>query len=192
MSVYFFFAIFFGVLLIIDSLLIFIFRSRITTLLLKSLFEILSFFTLLFAYFETNNEAVFVAMAGNCVGLVRDIIFLLQEKYKAFNSIIFLILIEIGFISIVPFSWRGIICLLPAIASLVSTYALYIKHYLTRTWLALISMATYVVYYGILLPGSNFLTILNFTSMFVVCVSCVIGLINYYIKRRNSACARTR
>ncbi len=158
--------------------MIFIFPSRNKTLIFKAIFDIVSFIQLLFVYLYSRETIVFVAMTGNVIGLIRDIIFLLQNKYRWANSIILLILFELCFVIAGIISWRSPICLFNIIGSVISTFALYLKNNLYRTSLSLFAMSLQVTYYALILDSSNLLTTLNVIAHALICVSCVVGIIN--------------
>lgn len=174
----------FGILIIIDCFLTYLFKSKKITCVFKLIFDLLTIAEELCIYFATNTFAVIPGMVLNGVGAIRDVIFYFRGEKKWADSIFWLF----GFLIIVGlsllFTWAGPISLLPMFGTMIHTIALYQKENKRCKWITLVGESLYVVYYALLIGSSDFVMILNTINALAMLTGIVIGLVRIYKSER--------
>lgn len=174
----------FGILIIIDCFLTYLFKSKKITCVFKLIFDLLTIAEELCIYFATNTFAVIPGMVLNGVGAIRDVIFYFRGEKKWADSIFWLF----GFLIIVGlsllFTWAGPISLLPMFGTMIHTIALYQKENKRCKWITLAGESLYVVYYALLIGSSDFVMILNTINALAMLTGIVIGLVRIYKSER--------
>ncbi len=174
-----------GIIAILCSLLMFLLPKKNSHLLLKLIFDISHIFQMLFIFFATHTYGIFIGMASNSVGIIRDIAFMKSEKkeYRLYWTIA-LCALMIGYLQ---FTYDSPISYLPVIGTLINTTALSFSNKKKTCALTIFGQFFFISYYASLVQSSNLLTILNITSSVMLFISSVVGLflaINIEKKRK--------
>lgn len=181
-NIYYVLAYITGGLIILISLLTFIFPRRRLTLFIKTSGDFICFLNNLFIYFATNNPVVIAGVATNLIATARDIIYSFRNKNKVFNNISWPILFATINACSLIFTYRSPISILPVIGSIVSSLTLYNNDQRVIKFGALADTIIYSTYYAILLNGSDVLTIFSLLSNIAGVISSIVGLIILFIK----------
>ena len=173
-----------GGLLIGYSIFLYIFPSRRLNLLLKAGADLLSVINLLFVYLATNNALVIVGIVTNFIAMIREILFSFKNDCKVLNHLVWPIGFSIIFMLSLIFTYKTPLSLLPPIGSVISTMCFYATNKKVLKIGAISATALYIVYYSILLPSSDTLTIFALLCTIAGFVSSTIGLIVIIYKER--------
>ena len=165
-----------GGLIVLLGLLIYVFPQRKRTLFFKMCTDIVTAVNGVFIYFATGNLLIFASVATCTIGVFRDIIFSLRDKYKIFNYYFWPVLFAILNLSSLFFTYQNPISLLPAIGTVASCLTLYLFNQKVVKSGAIICQTLYVIYYAILIPSSDILTIFSLLSAATTLTGSVIGL----------------
>lgn len=165
-----------GALIVLLGIFIFLFPQRKRTLFIKMCTDIVTAINGVFIYYATGNLLIFASVATCTIGVFRDIIFGLRDKYKIFNYYFWPILFAILNLSTLFFTYQSPISLLPAIGTVVSCLTLYLFNQKLVKCGAIFCQTLYVIYYAILIPASNILTIFSLLSAITTLTGSIIGL----------------
>lgn len=157
------------------SLTMFLLPKKNSHLFIKLLFDITYITQMLFIFFATNSYAVFVGIASNSVGAIRDIVFLKHEK-KETRFYLNLALCAL-MIFLLHFSYDSPVSYLPVAGTLINTTALSFTKKRNTCALTVVGQLFFISYYVLLLSESDFLTILNIVSALMLFISAFVGLI---------------
>lgn len=149
---------------------------------MKLAFDITATSYLTAVYFATGAVGVFAGIAINAIGIVRSIIFLLKTKSKIFDNYAWLVGFEIIQALSLIVSYTSPISIIPTVASMFTTFALYLdKQKLTKS-LIIVAQSLFICYYTLLLTDSDLLTILMLVSCCVTLTSAITGLTLIIVK----------
>ena len=164
-----------GIFIIIFSLMMFLLPKKNSHLFIKLLFDITYITQMLFIFFATHSYGVFAAIASNSVGAIRDIVFMKDEdkEHRKYWTIALCALM----IFLLRFSYNSPASYLPIIGTLVNTTALSFKNKRKTCALTIFGQIFFITYYVLLLPESDFLTVLNVISASMLFISATIGVI---------------
>lgn len=165
-----------GGMIVLLGLFIFIFPQRKRTLFIKMCTDIVTALNGLFIYLSNGNLLILASVATCTIGVFRDIIFGLRDKYKVFNCYFWPVLFAIINLSSLIFTYKGVISLLPVIGTVVSCLTLYLHNQKVVKIGAIFCQTLYVIYYAILIPSSNVLTIFSLASAATTLTGSLIGL----------------
>ena len=177
-----------GSLTIAVSFLCFIVPHRKVNLLFRLIFDALNIVNCICIFYATNTNAILIALVCDSIAIVRDIIFYFRKKGNWVDHIIWLLLFNALYLLSLIWTWSGPIVLLPAIANVFNTTALFIyKKKLTRI-VTLFGQICFITYYCLLLAQSDLLTLLNLIASAMMFVSAIIGLVVLFVreKQRNN------
>lgn len=182
-----------GGLIVLLGLLIYVFPQRNKTLLFKMCTDIVTAINGLFIYFATGNLLIFASVATCTIGVIRDIIFSLRGKYKVFNYYFWAILFAIVNMCTLFFTYQSPISLLPVIGTVVSCLTLYLYNQKLTKSGAIFCQTLYVIYYAILIPSSNVLTIFSLLSAISTLTGSIVGLtfLLFYKKKKEKVVQNT-
>lgn len=130
-----------------------------------------------FIYFATGNLLIFATVATCTIGVFRDIIFGLRDKYKIFNYYYWPVLFAVINLCSLFFTYQSPISLLPVIGTVVSCLTLYLYNQKLTKSGAIFCQTLYVIYYALLLSSSNVLTIFSLISASTTLLGSIIGLV---------------
>lgn len=187
MDTYLLLALITGGLLIAYSLFLYIFPSRRLNLLLKAGSDALNVLNLLFVYLYTNNALVVVGMAMNVICMIREILFSFRNNYKTLNNIGWPIGFSIVFALSLIFTYKTPLSLLPPIGSVISTMCFYAKNPKLIKIGGALSSVFYIVYYSILIPSTDVLTLSSLLCSAAGFISSIIGLIIIMVRNHRFA-----
>ena len=156
------------------SLTMFLLPKKNSHLFIKLLFDITYITQMLFIFFATNSYAVFVGIASNTVGAIRDIAFIKHEKKETRMYWTFALCALMIFL--LHFSYDSPVSYLPVAGTLINTTALSFTKKRNTCALTVIGQIFFISYYVLLLPESDFLTILNIVSASMLFISASIGV----------------
>lgn len=172
-----------GILVIVICSLSYVFNNRKVVLFFRLSFDIVSVIYGICVYYATGAGAIWAVVITDCVGIIRDIIYIFRDDHKWADNIFWLILFEALFIGSAFFNLKEMpVALLPVIGSLINNLALYLKNTKTTKILILFGQTFFIVYYILLLSASDMLTILALISSSMFFISALIGLIIIYLK----------
>ena len=165
-----------GGLIVLLGILIYIFPQRTRTLFFKMCTDIVTAINGIFIYFATGNLLIFASVATCTIGAIRDIIFSLRGKYKFFDYYFWAVFFAVINLSTLFFTYQNVISLLPVIGTLASCLTLYLYDQKLTKCCAIFCQTLYVIYYAILIPSSNVLTIFSLLSAISTLTGSVVGL----------------
>jgi len=177
MNMYLILAYITGTIIVSVSLFNFAFKSRTVSLILKAVIDFVAIFNLLFSMLATENNAILASLVATGIGLCRDIVFLFRNKSKYMDHIAWPIGFCVIFACSLFFTYKTPISLLPAIGSLFSTMTLYSKKPIVTKTGAIICTSLYIIYFSILLPSSDSLTLFSLLSYCTSFLGATFGLI---------------
>ena len=143
---------------------------------MKLAFDITATTYLTAVYFATGAVGVFAGIAINGIGIIRSVIFLLKNKNKFFDNNGWLIFFEIIQALSLIISYTSPISIIPTVASMFTTFALYIDKQKVTKSLIVVAQSMFITYYTLLLKDSDLLTILMLVSCCVTLSSAITGL----------------
>lgn len=185
MDIYYLFAYITGGLIILLSLLTFIFPKRKLTLVFKTSLDLMAFLNCLFIFFATKDPDFIAGIVTNVIATIRDMVFYFRNKAKALNHIAW----PIGFAALnagsLIFTYRSPISILPVVGSVISTLSLYNNDQRVIKIGGLIAASFYLTYYAIKLTDSDILTIFSLLDSAASIVSSFVGLIILFVRKRN-------
>ena len=164
-----------GFIIIGLSLTMFLLPKKNSHLFIKLLFDITYIIQMLFIYFATGAVGVFAGIASNPVGAIRDIAFIKHEKQE--TRMYWTLALCALMILLLHFSYDSPVSYLPVAGTLINTTALSFTKKRNTCALTIIGQIFFISYYVLLLPESDFLTILNIVSASMLFISAVIGFI---------------
>lgn len=156
------------------------------TLFMKLAFDITATTYLTAVLMATGAKGVIAGIVINGIGVVRSVIFLLRDKNKFFDNYAWLIFFEVIQALSLIFSYTSIISILPTVASLFTTFALYINKQKVTKHLIIVAQSIFIAYYSILAKDSDLLTLLMLVSCIVTLSSSIVGLILIVAKERKN------
>lgn len=171
-----------GLICVCLCILSFLFPNRKITLILRFSYDLLAICNGICIYFATQVPAILAITIVDAIGLVRDLVYLLREKYKWADHIFWLIFFEIIFACSIFLSWAGPISLLPVIGALFNNVGLYLKNLKKTRIYTLFGQTFFIVYNSLLINASDFLTILSLTCSVGFFLSALIGLIMLIVR----------
>lgn len=178
MDIYLLLAYITGGLMVAYSLFLYVFPSRKLSLVLKAIGDLLSVINGVFIYLATDNPLMFAAIATTSIGFIREIIFSLKNEIKIFKSWAWPITFSIVFCLSLIFTYVSPISIIPVVASVISSVALYLTNKKYFNIGIAISCALYITYYALLIPiNNNLLTIFALLSTLTGFISAIVGLI---------------
>ena len=157
------------------SLMMFLIPKKKAHLFIKFLFNVTYIIQMLFIFFATHTYGVFIGIASNSVGVLRDIAFIKHEDKK--ERLYLVLLLCFLMIALLHFSYDSPISYLPVFGTLINTTALSFKKKRNVCLLTIIGQIFFISYYALLLNDSDFLTVLNIVSASMLFISAFIGLI---------------
>ena len=163
-----------GLVIIALSFLMFLLPKKNSHLFIKLLFDITYIIQMLFIFFATNTYGVFVGIASNSVGAIRDIAFLKSEKKE--SRFYWTLALCALMVSLLHFSYDSSISYLPVFGTLINTTALSFSDKKKTCSLTIFGQIFFISYYALLLKESDFLTVLNIISASFLFVSAILGL----------------
>ena len=166
-----------GGMIVLLGLFIFIFPQRKRTLFIKMCTDVVTAINGVFIYFATGNLLIFATVATCTIGVFRDIIFGLRDKYKIFNYYFWPVLFACLNMCSLFFTYQSPISLLPPIGTVVSCLTLYLYNQKITKCGAIFCQTLYVIFYAILIPSSNILTVFSLVSAGTTLLGSIIGLI---------------
>lgn len=169
-----------GIIIIGFSFMMFLLPKKNSHLFIKLLFDITYITQMLFIFFATGSYAVFIGIASNTVGVLRDVVFLKSEKKEA--RLYWTIVLSALMIIFLHFSYDSPVSYLPVIGTLINTYALSLRVKQKTCALTIIGQIFFISYYCLLLKESDFLTVLNIISASMLFISAVVGFIIPFAK----------
>lgn len=170
-----------GIIIILFSLMMFLLPKKNSHLFIKFLFDVTYIIQMLFIYFASGSLGVFVGIASNSVGVVRDIAFIRHDDRR--DRTRWTIFLCALMIFLLHFSYDSPISYLPVFGTLINTTALSFKNKKNTCALTIIGQLFFISYYTLLLKESDFLTILNIISALMLFVSAVLGLAIPLVKK---------
>lgn len=180
-----------GSISVLICLVTFLFNNRKLTLIFRFSFDIVSIFNGICVYLATDNIAIFALVATDAIGLFRDIIYYFREDHKWADHIIWLIIFEVLFalspilvIAMQQESGFDAMVLLPAIGSVITNYAFYLKNVKTTKALNIFGQTFYIAYNAILIQSTSALSILQLICSVTFFVSACIGIVMIFNKER--------
>ncbi|MCQ2086947.1 MAG: HAD-IA family hydrolase [Bacilli bacterium] len=173
-----------GILLICICIFSHLKNSRNMTLIMKLAFDITATTYLTAVYFATGAVGVFAGIAINGIGIIRSIIFLFRYKNKFFDNNWCLLSFEIIQALSLIISYTSPISIIPTIASMFTTYALFINKQKVTKSLIIVAQSMFITYYALLLKDSDLLTILMLVSCCVTLSSSITGLILIFVHEK--------
>jgi len=174
-----------GSIIILLALVNFIFPSRKISLILKLSIDAMSVLNLVFVMLATNNQNVLVGIVTTSLGAVRDIIFIFRDKSKYLDHIAWPIGLSVIFACSLIFTYKSPISILPVVGSVASTMTLYARNQKILKFGALCCQALYIIYFGILIPTSDVLTVFSLVSSMTGFIGTVVGLIVLFHQDKN-------
>ncbi|MBE6141887.1 MAG: YgjV family protein [Erysipelotrichaceae bacterium] len=169
-----------GIIIIIYSLMMFLLPKKNSHLFIKLLFDIAYIAQMLFIFFATKSYAVFIGIASNTVGAVRDIVFITSDKKE--HRLYWTIVLCALMVAFLHFSYDSPVSYLPVFGTLINTTALSFKKKQNTCALTMFGQLFFISYYSLLLKESDFLTILNIISASMLFISAVVGFIIPFVK----------
>lgn len=166
-----------GIISIVISLLMFVFKKRSTTLILKLSADAVALIYCLAIFFAKHEYQIFANVGTLVVAITRDIIYLLRKKYKIFDHPAWSIGFAASVVVSLVFTYKSPISLLPVIGSVISALTLFLMNQVQTKIGGIINCSFYVTYYALLLKGSDVLTLFQLIAYAVTIVGAVIGLI---------------
>ena len=166
-----------GGVLIAYSLFLYIFPSRKVNLFLKAGSNLISCINLTFIYLYTNSPLVIVGIVTNAICIVREILFSFRDNCKILNHLVWPIGFSVILLLSLIFTYTSPLSLLPPIGSVITTMCFYAKSPKILKTGAIVATAIYLVYYAILIPSSDTLTIFALLCTIAGFISSVVGLI---------------
>lgn len=164
MNVYYILAYITGGIMIALALFCFIFPKRKTSLVIKASIDGTCVVNNLFVLLATNNMVVLAGIITNAICLGRDILYNFRNKSKVLNCYAWPIAFAlINGLSLI-FTYKSPISIIPVIGSIISSLTLFANDQRIIKFGALTSTIFYLVYYSILLPGSDVLTLFSLIS----------------------------
>ncbi len=156
---------------------LYIIHSRKIVLYLKALSDIMTSINLLFIYFYTKDPIVFASVATNAIATVREILFSFRGKSKAIDNIAWPISFSALFLLSLIFTYKSPLSLLPALGSVISTFAVYMIDQRMLKAGMIINGAIYSTYYAITAFSEKGLTLFSLLCAFAGMVSAIIGFV---------------
>ncbi|MCR4879618.1 MAG: YgjV family protein [Bacilli bacterium] len=164
-----------GIIIICLSLTMFLLPKKNSHLFIKLLFDLTYIVQMLFIFFATHTYGVFIAIASNTVGAIRDIAFMKSEEKE--NRFYWAIGLSMLMIASLYLSYDSVISYLPVIGTLINTTALALIDKKKTCALTMFGQIFFISYYALLAKESDFLTSLNIVSAVMLFISSTIGLI---------------
>ncbi len=183
MSAWYIISIISGIIAILICSIAYVIPNRKVLIMFRLAFDLVSAFNCLSVYFATSNILIMASLANSGIGVFRDIIFYYRKDKKWANSYWWLVGFEICFFSTIFFTYRGPLSLLPIIGGMINTFALYLIDSRLIKSTTLVGQIFFIVYYSILISGTDFLTILNLIASSIFFVAALIGLLYLLIKK---------
>lgn len=180
-----------GGLLVAYSLFLYIFPSRKVNLYLKAGSNLISCINLTFIYLYTDNPLVIVGIVTNAICIVREILFSFRDNCKILNHLAWPIGFSIILMLSLVFTYTSPLSLLPPIGSVVTTMCFYAKSPKILKTGAIVATAIYIVYYAILIPSSDTLTIFALLCTVAGFISSTVGLIVLLYKEKHTPVEET-
>lgn len=175
-----------GGLLVAYSLFLYIFPSRKVNLYLKAGSNLISCINLTFIYLYTDNPLVIVGIVTNAICIVREILFSFRDNCKILNHLAWPIGFSIILMLSLVFTYTSPLSLLPPIGSVVTTMCFYAKSPKILKTGAIAATVIYIVYYAILIPSSDTLTIFALLCTVAGFISSTVGLIVLLYKEKHT------
>ena len=174
-----------GIVIIGISLMMFLIPKKNSHLFLKLLFDLAYILQMLFIFFATHTYAIFIAIASNSIGALRDIAFIKRDDKE--HRFYWTLALCFMMIAMLHFTYDSPISYLPVVGTLINTYALALKDKRYICGLTIVGQIAFISYYLLLLRDSEFLTILNIISALMLFVSALVGLIySLFVHRKTS------
>ena len=170
-----------GIIIIGFSFLMFLLPKKNSHLFIKLLFDLTYIAQMLFIFFATHTYGVFAAIASNSVGAIRDIAFIRDDKKN--DRFYWTLALCALMIFLLHFSYDSPASYLPVFGTLINTTALSLKDKKKTCALTIFGQLFFISYYFLLLKESDFLTILNIISAFMLFFSAILGLVIAPIKK---------
>ena len=180
-----------GGLLVAYSLFLYIFPSRKVNLYLKAGSNLISCINLTFIYLYTDNPLVIVGIVTNAICIVREILFSFRDNCKILNHLAWPIGFSIILVLSLVFTYTSPLSLLPPIGSVVTTMCFYAKSPKILKTGAIAATIIYIVYYAILIPSSDTLTIFALLCTVAGFISSTVGLIVLLYKEKHTPVEKT-
>lgn len=180
-----------GGLLVAYSLFLYIFPSRKVNLYLKAGSNLISCINLTFIYLYTDNPLVIVGIVTNAICIVREILFSFRDNCKILNHLAWPIGFSIILMLSLVFTYTSPLSLLPPIGSVVTTMCFYAKNPKILKTGAIAATVIYIVYYAILIPSSDTLTIFALLCTVAGFISSTVGLIVLLYKEKHTPVEET-
>ena len=182
MDTYYLLAYITGGIMVVYSVMLYIFPSRRLNLLLKAGVNALNVINLVFVYLATNDNLVIAGMVVTGICIIREILFSFRNDTKVLDNILWPIGISMLLLGSLIYTYKSPLSLLPAIGSVISTMCFYANSKKVFKFGALISCILFTTYYAILIPSSNVLTIFSLACAAAGLLSAIIGIIILYSK----------
>ena len=127
-----------------------------------------------------------MSVATCSVGVIRDIVFGLREKYKPLNHIIWPILFASINLCSLFLTYNGFMSVIPVVGTAVSCMTLYFYDQRITKSGAIFCQTVYVIYFAVLISSTGFLTIFSLISASTTLLGSIIGLIYILIHKNNN------
>lgn len=173
-----------GAISIVIALLTFIFPKRKIQLIFKMSSDLVGILNLVFILLAKNDLIFLSGIISLGISFIRDIVYIFRNDVKWFNSIFWPIGFCIVLVGMTFFSFKGWISLLPIIGSVICTLTLYANDVKISKIGAIIGVSLYIVYYAILIPKSDVLTVFSLCNSIAGVVGAFIGLMVYLKKSK--------
>ena len=172
-----------GALIVINGLFIFIFPQRNRTMIFKLINDVMTALNGIFIYYATNNTLILVSVGTCVVGVFRDIVFGLREKYKPLNHIAWPIAFATINLCSLFLTYNGFMSVIPVIGTAVSCMTLYFYDQRITKSGAIFCQTVYVIYFAVLIGSTGALTIFSLIAAATTLLGSIIGLIYILIHK---------
>ena len=172
-----------GALIVINGLFIFIFPQRNKTMIFKLVNDVMTALNGVFIYYATANALILVSVGTCIVGVFRDIVFGLREKYKPLNHIAWPIAFAIINLCSLFLTYNGFMSVIPVVGTAVSCMTLYFYDQRVVKSGAIFCQTVYVIYFSVLISSTGALTIFSLIAAATTLLGSIIGLIYILIHK---------
>lgn len=173
-----------GAISIAVALLTFAFPQRKTQLIFKMSSDLIGISNLVFILLAKNNMVFLSGVISLAISFLRDIVYIFRNDVKCFNSIFWPIGFSIALVCMAFLSFKGLVSLLPIVGSVICTLTLYANDVRISKTGAIVGITLYIIYYAILIPTSDVLTVFSLCNSIAGVVGAMVGLFLFLKKRK--------
>lgn len=176
-----------GALIVINGLFIFIFPQRNKTMIFKLTNDVMTALNGIFIYYISYSPLILVSVGTCTIGIFRDIVFGLREKYKTLNHIAWPIAFATINLCSLFLTYTGFMSVMPVVGTAVSCMTLYFYDQRIAKSGAIFCQTVYVIYFAVLISSTGALTIFSLIAASTTLLGSIIGLIYILVhKNKNS------